>query len=210
MNAISKVIEYLNGITHTFYNLYLETRGWIYPFSLVATFFYTLSSASNSIAWQLYYFSQWVENVTDRIANILTYENIASHFKSFFNMASGALEWVRGAFKNVTNIIATWWSEARQVIYTQIDIAKQALQSRIDAANKIIASISETISDLASKIPTKNEVLTWISSLIDTRTKELKPFWEGWQEMRAQVTDFFTDPGKWFMDRIEGWLERFW
>ncbi|GAI14833.1 unnamed protein product, partial [marine sediment metagenome] len=87
---------------------------------------------------------------------------------------------------------------------------KEALQSRIDGLNKTLGTIQGTIENLKALIPTKNEVLTWITLLIDTRTKELKPFWEGWQEMRSQVTEFFTDPGKWFMDRIEGWVERFW
>lgn len=210
MNAINRVIELLNNVSGSFYNAYLETRGWIYPFSSVAIFFYGLSSLFASVSWQLYNFSQWVSYVTDRIANILSYENIASHFKSFFNMASEALEWVRGAFKNVTNIIDTWWSEARLTVQSWVDTARQALQSNLDAANKIIGSIQETISDLKGKIPTVNEVQTWITSLLATKIKELEPFWAGWQEMKSQVVEFFTDPGKWFMDRIEGWLERFW
>lgn len=210
MSAINRVVELLNSITTVFYNAYLETRGWIYPFSLVANFFYTLSIIFNSVAWQFYYFGQWVDYVTNRVAGILSYENIASYFKSFFNASSDALEWVRGAFKNVTNIVDTWWSETRLTVQSWIDITRQALQSNLDAVSKTLGTLQETVSDLKGEIPTKNEVLTWITALIDTRTKELKPFWEGWQEMRTQVTDFFTDPGKWFMDRIEGWLERFW
>lgn len=232
MNAISRILEYLNSITTVFYNLYLETRGWIYPFSLVASFFYTLSTITNSIAWQFYYFSQWVENVTDKLANILSYENIAAHFRSFFNSASEALEWVRQAPKNIINTVDTWWEGVKLTIWSRIDIAKEALQSNLDAVNNRIFSVKEAWDSFKSKIPSINEVLTWftnwrgkvtstiitwgaltskeINELLASRTKELKPFWEGWQELRAQVTEFFTDPGKWFFDRVEGWLERFW
>ncbi|GAJ02753.1 unnamed protein product [marine sediment metagenome] len=210
MNAIGRIVEYLNSITHTFYNAYLETRGWIYPFSLVAGFFLTLSTISNSIAWQVYSFYTWVDEVTGKIGKILSYENIASHFKSFLNSTSEALGWVRGAFKNVISIVDTWWEETKLTIWSRIDIAKEALQSRINALGKTLGTIQETISSLKALIPTKSEVLTWITSLIDTRTKELKPFWDGWLEMKSQVVEFFTDPGKWFMDRIEGWVERFW
>ncbi|MBU2249586.1 MAG: hypothetical protein KKD77_22760, partial [Gammaproteobacteria bacterium] len=132
MNAISKIVEFLNSITTTFYNLYLETRGWIYPFSLVANLFYTLSSIFNSIAWQFYYFNQWVETVTNKIASILSYENIASYFEFFLNSASEALAWVRNALKNVTSIIETWWQNTQLTVRSWIDTAKQTLQSNIN------------------------------------------------------------------------------
>jgi len=210
MNAINRVIELLNNVSGSLYNAYLETRGWIYPFSSVAIFFYGLSSLFASISWQIYYFGEWVGEVTTKIAKILTFENIAAHFKSFFNMAAEALDWVRDAFKNVISIVDTWWENTKLTVWSRIDIAKEALQSNLDALGKTLGTVQETISNIIATIPTKNEVLTWITLLIDTRTKELKPFWEGWQEMRSQVTEFFKDPGKWFFDRIEGWVERFW
>jgi len=232
MNAISKVVEFLESLTTTFYNLYLETRGWIYPFSLVAGFFYTLSTISNSIAWQVYYFSQWVDNITDKVASILSYENIASHFRTFFDAARTALDWVRGAFTNVTGIVTTWWSSARLTVQAWIDIAKQTLQSSIDAISNRITSVKEAWDTFKGKIPSINEVLLWfrtwrdkviattitwgaltgrqIQDLLNSKVKELEPFWKGWQDMRDNVVEFFGDPGKWFFDRIEGWLERFW
>jgi len=232
MNAISKVVEFLNGITTTFYNLYLETRGWIYPFSVVANFFYTLSSMSNSIAWQFYYFSQWVSEVTNKVAGILSYENIASHFRAFFDAAGSALEWVRGAFTNVTGIITTWWSSARLTVQVWIDEAKRVTLSQIDEVKRGFASLLTAWDSFKGKIPPINEVLLWfrtwrdkvitttiawgaltgrqVQDLLNSKVKELEPLWKGWQEMRDQVVEFFGDPGKWFIDRIEGWLERFW
>lgn len=210
MRAIDLIVELLTSVSNNFYNAYLETRGWIYPFSAIANFFYGLSTFFAKLAWQFYYFREWVGEVTAKIAKILTYENIASYFKSFFNAALDALEWTRNAFRNVTSIITTWWSEKAADVLGWINTARQTLQSGIDTVNKTLGTISETISNLRALVPTKNEVINWITSLLATKIKELEPFWKGWQEMRAQVIEFFTDPGKWFMDRIEGWLERFW
>lgn len=232
MNAISKVVEFLNGITTVFYNLYLETRGWIYPFSLVAGFFYTLSSMSNSIAWQFYYFSQWVDNVTDKVAGILSYENIASHFRTFLDAAGTALEWTRNAFENIKGDIGAWWSGKVVIVQAWIDEAKRIALSQIDAVRITLSQLNVAWDSFKGKIPPINEVLLWfrtwrdkviattitwgaltgrqIEELTNTAFKLREGYWEGWQDMRDQVVEFFADPGKWFFDRIEGWLERFW
>jgi hypothetical protein len=111
---------------------------------------------------------------------------------------------------NVKSIITTWWAERIADVLGWINTAKQLLQSGIDTINKTLGTVQETISNIIATIPTTKEVLAWITLLLNTKIKELEPFWAGWLEMRDQVVDFFTDPGKWFMDRIEGWVERFW
>jgi len=232
MSAINRVIELLSSVSGSLYNAYLGTRGWIYPFSSVAIFFYGLSSLFASVSWQVYYFGQWVSNVTSRIAKILSYENIASYFRSIFDAALAALEWIRNASRNIINTIDTWWSGARLTVQGWIDYARQALQSGIDTLSNALGTIRQAWDSFKSKIPTIDEVLNWfrtwrdkviatmvswgvltgteIRDLLASKVKDLEPFWAGWQDMRAQVVEFFTDPGKWFFDRIEGWLERFW
>ena len=126
----------------------------------------------------------------------------------------------------------TWWSSARLTVQAWIDEAKRITLSQIDAVRITLGHFEAVWDSFKGKIPTIDEVLLWfrtwrdkviattiawgaltgrqVQDLLNSKVKELEPLWKGWQDMREQVVEFFGDPGKWFFDRIEGWLERFW
>ncbi|GAH38074.1 unnamed protein product, partial [marine sediment metagenome] len=51
-----------------------------------------------------------------------------------------------------------------------------------------------------------NARLLDINSLIESWTVTLSPFWEGWQEIRESVFEFFTDPLTWLETKFTDWF----
>ncbi|KKL06247.1 hypothetical protein LCGC14_2597960, partial [marine sediment metagenome] len=49
-----------------------------------------------------------------------------------------------------------------------------------------------------------------VQDLIDSAFTVRDSLWSGWQELRDQVVEFFTDPWAWLYNRFDDFIERFW
>lgn len=232
MYFMNRIIGYLTDIGDYFYDAYLEVHGWIYPFWYLAYPLYGLHYTFIRLAWYFYDFAEWVDDITDQVGDILSWSYIRSLIRSWLPDLEAAIYWWGRWWVWIRQEIDGWWDYTKLTVQGWIDQAQGWLSQRIDSAEAWLAQLQSTLATLIASLPDLNEILTWFSdwwnkilaniiawgaltstqigSLIDSVVRSYAPFWEGWQDIKGAVFEFFGDPGKWFMDRIEGWLERFW
>ena len=104
---------------------------------------------------------------------------------------------------------------------TQINNAKSAILAIIgDLQTWTITEINNIQALLTTLIDwpaLTNWINTWwndrlldIESLIDSSFIVRQGLWDGWQDWRDKVTDFFTDPEDWLYKAVDRIIERFW
>uniref|UniRef100_A0A6M3LXB9 Uncharacterized protein n=1 Tax=viral metagenome TaxID=1070528 RepID=A0A6M3LXB9_9ZZZZ len=232
MYFLTWITNRLSDIAGYFYDVYLETLGWVYPFWLVANFFYQLHVLFTNLAWDFYNFNTWATDVASKVASILNFNQITAYFSTWINYATTAWNWVINSWSNVSNIIGNWWSSVQYTVQVWIETAKQFVQTQIDNISTILNNLKASVESLLAQIPSINELLYWftdwwgkvlvnlttwwneklldVRDLINTAFKNYEPFWEGWQDCKNAVVEFFTDPWQWLYDRLEDFFERFW
>jgi len=229
---INSIVSWLSSVRDYFYNAYLEVRSWVYPF-------YTLSYPLYSLYYAFYYlasyfssFNEWVDDVANKVASILSYSNIYSYFSTYFTYAVDAYYWVRDASQNILWKIDNWWSTTSANVLSWIEDAKQWAKSLIDQVASDLTRLREAWDNFVGRIPSIDEVLLWfkdwwgsvlinldswwadrlldVTGLIDTAIKNWSPVLESWQTIYALFSDFFEDPLQWFYNKLEEFFDRFW
>jgi len=215
-----------------FYSIYLKVYDWVYPFWLAATYFYSLSTLFNTLGNYFSYFSQWVGTTASKLLEILSYSNIYSYFKTYFDYATNAWSWVLNAWTNVTGIVNSWWASTSITVQSWIAAAQSFLQTQLNTVNTWLTTLQAAWNEWKAKIPSFDALWLWftnwwnsvltqiiawgaltalqIQSLIDTALKTYAPFWEGWQDWKDSVIEFIQDPWQWLYDRVEDLFDRFW
>lgn len=232
MRFMTWIVEDLNSASDFLYSIYREVLDWPWPFWYAATFFYSLSRAFNWLAWDFADFADWVDDVADQVADTLGFSDIYLYFRTYFDAALDAWDWVRYAWSNVTGIIDAWWSSTRWTVQGWIDIATQGFDSLAAAwsdfwnitwpqwTSKLDLLAADWSTFWAVTFPTLvsfDWLTTWwnsrvaeVQSLIDSGFTLREPFWAGWQDWRDKVTEFFTDPEDWLYKSFDRIIERFW
>lgn len=161
---MSWIINHLNYLSDYFHSLYLETYGWVFPFYLLASPFYQMSWQVSGLAWHFYYFSLWVDDVAARIAQIVSLDNIYAYFKTYFDYAVYAYNWVYYSWINVTSIIDSWWYNAQQTVLALINEVYTWTTAQINATKTTILAV---ISNLETWTTAEfNTVRNWVLALI--------------------------------------------
>lgn len=229
---LNSIVSWLTSVEGFFYDAYLEVRGWVYPFYYLSYPLYSLYYAFYYLASYFSSFNDWVDWAANEIGNILSYSNIYSYFKTYFDYASDAWYWVRDAVYYVSNIIDNWWDatwyDVRSWVYARIDDVEVLIAN----TESWLANLQADFTNFIDSLPNLNEILAWftnwwsnilasiiawgaltvtqISSLIDSAFIARDSFWAGWQEVKSDVVEFFTDPLQWLYDRAENFFDRFW
>lgn len=228
---LNNIVSWLESGADFFHDIYLEVRGWPWPFNQIAELFYYLRFIFSSLSLGFYYFNNWVDDTNARLGKVLSYENIYSHFKSWFDAGRNAWDWVVNAFWNVTAIIGQWWSSTSLTVQVWINEGVLKVQSLIDQVDRGLASLKFDWDTFKPRLPSLDQVIGWfgnwrgnvvghillagflpaaeISKLIDSSFKDREPFWADWQDWKPKVGELFSDPEKWLLDRIESMLARF-
>ncbi|GAH37666.1 unnamed protein product, partial [marine sediment metagenome] len=226
------IVTKLSDASSFFYSIYLEAYYWVYPFNQIAPFFYQVSSLFFSLSQYFSYFNDWVDDVVSKVANILTYSNIYSYFKSYFDYAIGAWNWITNAWNIVTNIINSWWSSTQYIVKTWIDNAVQGLRYFGVQLETWLGNLQAAWDNFKCRIPSIDEILSWfsnwwgkilaniiswgaltsgeINTLIDSKLQDWLPFYDELANLIGDIKLFFTDPLQWLYDRAEEFFERFW
>jgi len=229
---LSAIIEKFNEAASFFYSVYLEVLGWVYPLWQAASFFYELSLVFSNLAWYFSYFYEWLDDLAGSIADILTFDSIYSYFSSYFEAAINAWNWVANAFNNVASILNSWWSATASTVFGWVEEAKQFALSLHASLLSSFDSLRAEWDSFQASLPSIDSILSWftnwwgniltnlnywwtdrlleIQDLISSKFAEFTPFWEGWQELKSEVTEFFSDPLQWIYDKLDEWFERFW
>lgn len=204
------IIEKLRYVAGWLHDIFLVVDDWIWPFFLAAPPFYWLSALFSGLALNFYHFSLWVDDVANRIVTILTFDNIYSYFKVYFDAALNAWTWVQNFATDISAIIDTWWQGTIATVTGWIDALRDWALFWINYLQGQIHSLNTRVSNIISQIPDISEFGAWFSDLIDSAFREREPFWAGWQDWRDKVTEFFSDPEEWLYKAADRIIERFW
>ena len=228
MVFMSSIIQACNSASSFFYSIYLEVYGWVYPFWLAATYFYSLSSLFADLAWYFYDFNTWVDSTANKLLEILNWNTIKSYITSWFYYLGDLSTIFYYFWTNVTNVINSWWLTVQATVKSWDEAVKSFLQSQINSLQGLLSQISVAWDAFKGKIPSIDIIISWftnwwgnilakviawgaltalqIGSLIDSAFTLRKDFWEGWQDIRTQVFDFFADPLGWLEGKFTNWF----
>lgn len=225
---LNSIVSWLTSAKDFFYDAYLEVRAWVYPFYYLSYPLYSLYTTFYYLAYYFSDFNEWVDWAANEIGNILSYSNIYSYFRTYFDYASDAWYWVRDAYYYVTGIIDNWWDatwyDVRSWVYARIDDVEVLIAN----TESWLANLQADFNNLIESLPNLNEILTWftnwwsntlasiiawgaltatqISSLIDSAFTARDSLWAGWQDVKNDVIEFFTDPLGWLEAKFTDWF----
>lgn len=191
--------SYMRSIADTIYD-------WIWPFYLVAIFFYTLEASLKSIASGFAVVGAWVDWLEGRIALILDLDTITRAFRQWIDAAVGAWAWVTNAVQNITDTIGDWWLVAQTTVQGWIAAATEGLADLKVAWSTFWSVTLPTLVDFAWLTTWWTSRLTDIGNLIDSAFTLRSGLWEGWQEARTNVSNFITTPLDWLWERFTDWF----
>jgi len=228
MQFMNWLIQGCNDASSFFYSIYLEVLGWVYPFRYAAGFFYQLCLIFNDLAWDFYYFNQWVDDVAAKVGNILSWSTIWSYILSNVPNLTAIRDWFYSWWNNVLSAVNSWWASTQNTVTGWIASAQSYLQNQINSLNTWFTNLQAQINALIGNLPSFNEILSWfadwwsnvlgkiiawgalpaqqIQSLIDSAFGQREPFWAGWQDIRDNVIEFFSDPLEWLWLRFTNWF----
>lgn len=140
---------------------------------------------------------------------------------TFVNLISSVQNWTLTQISNTRSAFLALITDVKSWTFTQINNARTAILGALSSLEQWTQTQINTIKATLAALTDWATFYTWlanwwkdklldIQNLLNTAFILRSAYWAGWQEMRAQVTEFFTDPGKWFMDRIEKWIEDRW
>ena len=210
MQAIAWIIDKLNDISDQFYQLYVDCFYQGFPLEIIGDWFYYLSILFNHLAWRFSDFSLWVSDISTKVANILDLHTINDYFWDYFYAAWAAYEWVKSAFTNILNTVDDWWDSTKVTVFGWISDAKQFLQAQINSVSLSLVTLQVSWNNFLTTTLPNLAFLTEVDSLIKSWFTNYIPFWEGWQDWKDKVAEFFTDPEQWLYDKMDEWFERFW
>lgn len=232
MRFLDRIIDYLLDIALFFLELAWEVRDWGDWARWAYNFLVDIADAFARMATRFGDFNEWVEDTVDRLRDILDLGDIWSYFRSWFEWAEDAWYWVRFAWENVFDIVTDWWSTILPYVLAYVDEAVEGLSDLRAAWNEFwtvtwpefvnrlqelqeswdlfVTTVLNTLVSFSWLTTWWNDRLADIQALINTAIQELAPFWEGWQEIRDTVLEFFADPWAWLYDRFDDFIERFW
>jgi len=232
MNIFDDIWLWLLDVASWFYQIYKEVSTWVWPFNWLAQPFYQIWYYLREVAFAFHYVAFLWDNVVEAVGKILSEADILSFLKYWLDRVSWAWSWVYNAWDNVWDIIEDWWnttwSDVKSWVYARIDDVEEL----IDDAETWLADLQSAWDEWKVKIPSFNELWAWftnwwsnvlaqiiawgalpakeIDKLIKSWFDDYTPFWEGWQEWKDQVIEFFTDPLKWLYNRVEDFMDRYW
>ena len=210
MSFMIWIIEELERAEEFFYDAYLEVKDWVYPFNSLRYPLYGLYGVFLWLVEGFYEFYQWLDWAADQIDEILSWSNIRSLIRGWLDGIEAALSWFLNWTTWVGQYITDWWSGILPYILTYIDNAVEGLED-------FAATWSNFWTNIFPSLVSFNWLDTWwqsrlleIDALIGSWLASFSPFWEGWQEVRNEVVDFFADPLQWVYSRLDEFFERFW
>ena len=232
MSFMNRIVSRLRDVSDWFYEVFLEVRGWVWPFYLIADFFYELSYLFYYLANYFSDFGDWVDDIADQVADILSWSNIRSLIRSWLPDIEDLVDWWDRWWKWVGEEIDDWWRDKKHDVWGWIEEAEDWLKGLIGSVETALNTLKAAWDDFKGKIPSIDNIIAWfgnwwalilaqiitwgaltatqIDTLIDSWFKSYEPFWAGWQDWRDKVIEFFTDPLQWLYNRMDEWFERFW
>lgn len=232
MNVFDTIRGWFINARDFFIWLAIESYSAFYIPNAIGDLFNSLSTFCHNVAVYLWDVARWYDDVTSKIANLLTYSNIYSYFKSYFDYAINAWNWITNAWSNVTDIINIWWSTSKLTVQSWIDTAISGAQGLVGQLEAWVSNLQSAWDDFKSMIPSISEILAWfanwwgkilaniiswgaltgleIQALINTATKEILTPAQPLIDLKDSIVEFFVDPEDWLYKAVDRIFERFW
>ena len=197
-------------ISEWFRSIGQTTSTWVYPFNMVSTPFFIITSLFQSCLTPIANFGDWAADVWARVQQILSFDQLVNLFSTWINYATEAWNWVQGAWWNVTGIISSWWSATSTTVLGWIDIAAQEVKQLISGVETWVAILQITWDNFwTTTFPT---LANWagVNNLIDSSLKSWFPFYDDLTNIWNEIVEFFADPPQYVYNKLDEFFERFW
>lgn len=232
MDFLDFIVTRLNQVSSFFYDMYLETYSWAWPFHHISTPLYRVHELFNGLAWDFSNFNIWVSDTVTKLRAILSWDTIWSYILSIIPNIQSLNTWWTNWTGNVWNVVTNWWASTQTLVQGWINDAKQYLQTQVNSLNVWVTNLEADVNELLSQVPSINEILAWfgnwwanilakiqgwwnerlidVNALIDSTLRDWFPFYDELAELWSDIKLFFTDPQQWLYNGLDEFFERFW
>lgn len=211
-----------------FYQVYLEAQDWIWPLWLVSDHFYSLSRVFSDLSWDFYHFNERVEFISGRLLEILSWETIWDFITARVPNLGQMSGWFYNWWGNVSGVINDWWGPVSTTVLSWVNEARQWAWDWIDYLQGRVDELRVLIQEIPGATPGLSLILDWLTNwtghvlttvnawwtgalaevrdLIGSAFIERESLWAGWQDMKDQVIEFFSDPLSWLEGKFADWF----
>jgi len=225
---IDQIFSLVWDIAEWFYDAYLEVNDWVWPFYNLALPLYRIHQLCYFLLDSIAVLSDWTGDIQDAIGNLLSFQDIWDYFLDWFVWAAAAYDWVYNAWYNVSSIIDTWWGSTSEIVQGWIYDVRQYAAGLVADVMVLVTTLQAAWDNFKGKIPSFDAILDWwgnwtgellsviiawwagalqdVQDLIGTAFVVRADLWAGWQEMRDQVIEFFTDPLEVLWSKAADWF----
>ena len=225
---IDRIFSLVWDISDFFYDAWLEVKGWMWPLNQLAPRLLAIGDAFWDLLTPIAQVSDWAYDVQQKVADILSFDNIWSYFHDWFVAAANAWDWVLDAWWIVTNWIDDWWSGASLTVQGWIAIATQGFNDMVVAwgnfwnvtwpqwTGKLDILRGEWDNFWTVTYPNLvsfewlttwwNERLPEVNTLINSAILIWFPFYDSLAELWGSVAEFITNPFDWLENRLADWF----
>jgi len=210
MSFMGEIIDLLWEISQWFYDAYQEVKGWVYPFYLLKYPLYAIYGRFMWLAEEFYDFYEWLEWAADLLGSVFSWSTIKSLIRSWLYGIEAALDWFLSWTTWVGQYITDWWSGILPYILDYIDSVVEGWEDFVTTWDYFWTVTFPNLVSFDWLTTWWNGKLLEVDTLINSWFLAFAPFWEGWQDIRDEVTSFFADPLQWVYNKLDEFFERFW
>ncbi len=197
-------------IADWFWWLYYESKDIPIVGSILSNIFYWIYKEIWNLLQPIAWIGDWMREVQDILYDVITLSFIQSLFKPLWDYLLEIGYWFENIWTHVYNIIEVWWDSTEATVKLWIN---EAVESAVALPSDLLAFLTAfriTWSNFTTITLPNLADWTGINNLLKTWFADYTPFWEGWQDWKGQVIEFFTDPLEWLYNRLDDFFERFW
>jgi hypothetical protein len=200
-----------------FGNIADRVSGWITPFNWLASPFTWIHDRIFSLAVSVGKFFAWVRGVADVIGGLQGWDDIWQLIISNLPWLENIGEWFQSWYQHIADVFQDLWRSVTPMIKGWISTAVQSLEAIGEAWGNFWDNLWPQLTGWVDELRagwdhfikvTLPSLPGWgdIGDFIDSRIDQLSGFWEGWQEIREQVFDFFSNPIEYLWERFIDWF----
>lgn len=210
MTFLDDIFSKVWDISDWFDYAYKVVSDWGWPFYHLAPPLLYISNLFWGMLTPIAQFGDWVSATATRILEILNWDTIKSLVLGWLPDLERIAAWWSNWWQQILWSIEEWWSVAQGYVKGWIEAATEGFSELVAAWDNFTTVTLPTLVDFDWLTTWWGDRLSDIESLIDTAFRLREGFWAGWQEIRGQVTDFFSDPEDWLYKAVDRIIERFW
>ncbi len=228
MNFFDYIRDWFIWATQVLVAAALSAYDWPLVGSWLGNTFNNLSTFTAKVGGYLFDASNWYRDVSIKIGNYLSWDTIWSYIVSYIPNLEDIRDWFYGVTDNILSIVSDWWLATQVTVQGWIDTAVGELQgiagdwtsfwnnlwpALTDSFNSLKSGWSTFLGVTLPNLVNFSWLETWWNSrlqdvrgLIDSAFLSRDSWWAGWQDMRAQVVEFFSNPIEYIWSRFIDWF----